>query len=198
MQGSLLPTPALGVQQYKFFIDKPAHWREWAAFFSILLCRIMLFFGFIYTLLVVASLLTSPFGFCASLTNRCECSCVVAMPNKEWEEFYHPGGNSLDVQVRTVRPATADDESLCGVCEPGWPECVKQAKEQAFPAPIGAFQNASQWLTCYLPQCEAAIRQTYGEPLSNPERNDPNEDACTAASSEPNCVANLNVKCITS
>lgn len=191
------PTPALGLQKFKFRVSKPAHWREWAAFGCILLCRVFTACFCVYCLLVLASLLTSPFGACATLTNRCECSCVVSMPNDEWNYFYHAGANTQDVQVRTVRPATSDDESLCGVCEPDWEECRQRAQDQMWPPPVGAHLNASYWLTCYRRECVAAVRQVYGEPLSKPNRPDPDEDKCTVAAAAPHCYVNLNPECQT-
>lgn len=182
------------MQQFRFQIKYPAHPRQWAAFAAILLCRCLLLLFLIYTLLALASLLTSPFGYCSTLTGLCSCSCQVAMPDAEWNAFYHPGANTPEVRQRTVRPATVDDENLCGVCEANWPACRHAAEAQGFPTEP-THTNISGWLTCYMPVCVSGVRDYYGPELSKPSRQDPDKDACHVAQAIDRRCSEYLMKC---
>ena len=182
VQHNVVPAPlGGGLQQFKFQIYRPASPKQWLAFSGILMCRCCMLLVVVYTVLVLASLLTSPFGFCATITGRCTCSCEIAMPGNEWQAFYHPAANTLEVKRRSVRPSTVDDTDLCGVCEASWPACREAAEAQGYFPHTPVHSNISTWLTCYTPACVTSVRAYYGPTMSKTLRGDPDTDACEVA-----------------
>jgi hypothetical protein len=137
--------------------------------------------AFVYLLLVLLTLLATPFPPCVTLFDSCECSCqVVDGDNPDTSSTYHPGAPgriTLDgwslaqngASLRTVRPYEDGRASLCGVCpieangQP-WPRCAKLAHPTLASDPVA---NQTADTSCYRPSCSAGVTAFLKNPSSD-------------------------------